>query len=471
MYNSKLISLLYGFNSNEWKQFDYYLHSPYHNKNKEVIMLFEYVRKNIKKKKKRILDKELVFHQLYPKQRYNDRLIRQLMHVLLQAAEDFLALQKYKGDEFIKQRYLAEIYDKRNLEKHFHQVIRNLEKQRDQQTVLDSQYYECSFRLEELKSIFLEKKKKRKQEPNLQQVTDTLDRYYIIYKLRMFCMMLNYQNLFQHEYQKNMQEEIFSHLETHSYEDVPAIQLYFPMLQSLLDIENEAYFEQFKQNLTKYEHQLSKSYRQELHGLARNYCIRQLNIGKKPYIRELFLLYQSALEQDILWGGDYLSPWTYINIVAVGLKLKEYDWIKQFMEDYKEVLPLQQQDASYTFCLARFHFHKEDYQEVISLLHQTEIDDVFINLSAKTILLKTYYELQEEDALHSLLDSFNMYVQRKKKQIAYHQNNYLQIIRYTRRLAHLNPFDKSANEKLKAQIKSERNLTEKEWLLMKLESS
>ncbi len=470
MYDSKLITLLQSFSSNEWKQFNRYLQSPFLNENQEIIILFDYIRKNIKKKRKGLLQKQVVFRVVYPRKRYTDDLMRQLMYNLHQAAEDFLAFQRYQNDKFTRNCYLAEIYDTRDMEKHFQQVIRQLEKKRDKQKVFDVRFYEENYRIEELKSLFLEKQKNRKQELNLQEVTNKLDHYYLITKLRFSCLMTSYQHLFKFKYELFLLEDILKHLREKDYSEVPAIKIYHPLLESLLDPENETHFQQFKAALPQYEQRLTKDSRLELYALARNYCIKQLNKGKTTYIRELFDFYKMALEQDILWKGDYLSTWTYNNIVAVGLKLQEFEWTKQFIEEYGAALPEEKQEGTHTFCMARVHFKMEEYDKVIHLLHQTEIDDVFLNLSAKTILLKTYFELEEEEALYSLLDSFKMYIFRKKESISYHQDNYLQIIRFTRKLANLNPYDKEARQALQAEVKAEKRLREKGWFLRKLDT-
>jgi len=102
------------------------------------------------------------------------------------------------------------------------------------------------------------------------------------------------------------------------------------------------------------------------------------------------------------------------------------------------------------------------------LLASVEYDDILINLNAKSMLLKMFYEQDEFDALESLLESMRTYMQRKKV-LGYHQSNYKNMIRYTRKLTRINPYSKLEKDKLKDEIQNTNPLTERKWLLHQLE--
>jgi hypothetical protein len=91
-----------------------------------------------------------------------------------------------------------------------------------------------------------------------------------------------------------------------------------------------------------------------------------------------------------------------------------------------------------------------------------------VQLNAKMMLLKIYYELDEVDALESLLESMRAYLNRKEV-TGYYRSNYQNIIRYTRKLVRINPYDKAPKEKLRQEIQQVNPLTEREWLLRQLE--
>ena len=91
-----------------------------------------------------------------------------------------------------------------------------------------------------------------------------------------------------------------------------------------------------------------------------------------------------------------------------------------------------------------------------------------MNLHAKTMLVKMYYELDEGNALDSLLGSMRTYLQRKKV-LSYHKTNYKNIISLTKKMLRVNPFEREQKEKLKTEIEATSPLTERRWLLEQLE--
>ena len=101
------------------------------------------------------------------------------------------------------------------------------------------------------------------------------------------------------------------------------------------------------------------------------------------------------------------------------------------------------------------------------MLQKANYRDLLLNLAAKTLLLKIYYELDEFDLLNAHLDAMKNFI-RRKAVIGYHRTNYLNIIRFTRRLTNSNLYDRERRKSLKEQIQAEDVLTEKEWLLEQL---
>jgi len=90
-----------------------------------------------------------------------------------------------------------------------------------------------------------------------------------------------------------------------------------------------------------------------------------------------------------------------------------------------------------------------------------------LHLNARLMLLKIYYELKELNALESLLDSFSRYVSRRKD-LGYHRNIVLTLIKYVRKLLAIKHYDKKGKENLRKEIISSEMGNEKRWLLEQL---
>lgn len=185
----------------------------------------------------------------------------------------------------------------------------------------------------------------------------------------------------------------------------------------------------------------------------------------------MFELYQLGLDSEILLDGNgQLSPSAYKNIVAVGLKLKEFNWTVDFIKVYAEKLEDQYQKDYLNLSLAKFYFAREEYDKVLEYLIGIDYKDIFVVLDARTHLLKTYYEMDEFDVLTSQLESFKHFILRRKE-IAYHNENYLNIIKYIKRLTKQIGTNKKEKEKFREKIVNEKVLTEKSWLLEKVDEA
>src|SRR5690606_7835674 len=115
--------------------------------------------------------------------------------------------------------------------------------------------------------------------------------------------------------------------------------------------------------------------------------------------------------------------------------------------------------------LAMLHFYKGNFPSVLSLLQQIEYEDLTYNLGAKSMLLATYYELDEFEPLHSLLDSFKVFLNRKKSKIPSSTiTNYQNLIKFTRRLLSINAGDEIALNKLEADINKSEGVASIKWL-------
>jgi hypothetical protein len=145
--------------------------------------------------------------------------------------------------------------------------------------------------------------------------------------------------------------------------------------------------------------------------------------------------------------------------------LGNFQWVKQFLENYRPFLPERERQSIYNYNLAVYYFRLPDYDAALSLLSEADFgNDPLTQMNARSMLLRIYFEKSYLDALESLLDSFSVYL-RRQKNIGYQKWNYLNLIRFTRRLLTLPTLDTKAREKLKDDITQTKALAEKGWLL------
>ena len=231
--------------------------------------------------------------------------------------------------------------------------------------------------------------------------------------------------------------------------------------------KEEVHFRTFKDLFLQHHASFDTNETRDLFLMGINYGIRKVNNGEERYFEDIMRLYEVALEGDHLLENGLLSRFTYYNIVAAALRTERFNWGEQFIQQYKLKQAKAYRESSFSFCKARLAYAKKDFDEALPLLQKANYKDPLLNLSAKVLLLKIYDELDELDLLQAHLDAMQNYILRKKV-IGYHKKNYLNIIRYTKKLIGLNYFDKVAIEKLQLKVQQEEILTEKKWLLQQL---
>lgn len=444
-----------------------FVRSPYHNKNEHVVALLEYLYTRYPELKPKHTAKKAVWSKLYDGAQYDDLKLRHVASLLLKVCEAFLQVEALQQKPALAGAQLLEAYRRKRLGKHFSGAKRALDKTLEKQGSLSipDHYYQYQALLEQ--ELVMEYQQERRTSTGLQTVADKLDEAYLVAKLKQTCGMVSYENIYRQAYRYDLLDPILAHINQANYTN-PLLMGYYHGLTMLRNPEAVDSFSALKLLLSERTTEIPFQEAQELHIIARNFSIRRFNMGDEMYFKELFDLYRLGLDTKVLLNGQgFISPSAFKNIVAVASRLKEFGWAEAFVKDSSSLLEQKYRNDYINYNLARLYFARKDYGNALQLLNQVEYHDVFVAADARTLLLKTYFELDEYDALDALLDSFKQFVTRRKE-LAYHKENYLNTIKFTRYLLNLNWRDKSRKEALSKKIQDTKILTERTWLMEKL---
>lgn len=468
MEKSALIQVLRTFSKKEVRDLRKWLLSPAHNQRQDVVDLFEYLVSGNNLNSSQALKKEYVFTQIIGQKKYDDALMRQVIHFLFKAVEAFLTYQEMLKDEVRAQTFLCRVYRQKQLPKLFNKAMEACRKIQQNQPYRNHQYFENEYLLQ-LENYTYLSGLSRTAPLNLQEVSDANDVAYLANKLQLSCIMLSHQTVYKSEYKMQLLDALLRQIESqHHYLEIPAIAIYYHSFKAITNPDETWHYKQLKEQIKKYGRLFPPHEMRVIMLLTINYCIGRINAGHTEFLRETFELYQEGLKNDIFLENGLLSRFTYNNIVIAGLNLKEFEWVEHFIHQYSPYLDEQHRQGQVHINLARLFYEKKDYKKAMEMLIHADFDDILLTLVGKTLLLKIYYELDEFNALDSLLGSMHTYLQRKKV-MGYHQSNYKNILRFTRRLLRTAPYDNEQKSKLKAEIEQANPLTERKWLLEQLE--
>jgi hypothetical protein len=465
MLNSKLVAFLRTFSRYDAAQFRKYLASPFFNEREELLRLYELLEQDGMD-----TEKEELWQRLNPGTTYDDVRFRRHYSDLLRLAMDFTAYKQYASNPATGQVFLLHALANTDLEKHFDGVMRQAEMMQEKTGHRDADFHYLAYMLHRRRHEHLEhtSPKSAAFEP-IEQADFHLDCYYFSKKLEHYADMLGYSKMVSETASVNVHPEFLGYLENSAFLQEPAVKAWYLVARMMLHPEETHFFQDMK---TLLETQAGSFKHKELQTLfihAMNYCIdTKINHGREDYYAELFALYRIALAREIIFDNGLLNPHHYKNIITVALHIRELAWAEAFIQDFTERLPKSNQENALNYNLAHVYFYQRRYGKVIELLREVEYQTIAYALGSRMLLLRTYYEQGEEQALESLIDSYRIFIRRNRLISKEVKQQYMNMLRFTRKLVLLSPFDEKGIRKVRLEIENCKSLTLKQWLLEKV---
>jgi hypothetical protein len=463
MKKTRLWALLQTLSNREIAELRLFLQSPFFNRREEVTLLFEYLCECLTQLKV-TPSKEDVYRRLVSRSSpYNDQQLRHWMSYLVKLIEQYWVQAALFKDPIQARTLLVGEYRKRGLTKPLDQKIKQLQVALEQQPHRHADFYAADFQVQ-LEQYRFSSAHRRMSELNLQQLSDTLDIAFVARKLRFACLAVSHQTVYKTEYDLGLIPSLLEHVEGKQLHRIPAIGAYYFGFLTLTEPNQGMYFVQFKQTITDHGDKFPQEELGDLYLLAINFCIKRYNEGDHQYVKDEFELYRQGLAKKLFLKNNTLSRFSYRNIVTVGLVMEEFDWVENFIHEYRPHLDPGYRASMFSFSLARLEYSRKNYKEALHLLQKSDYKDLLLNLAAKTVMLKIFYELDEYDLLDAHLKAMYTFI-RRKKIIGYHQTNYLNLIQFVRKLMEHNPYDRKATQSIRRQLEQTKAVAEKGWLL------
>ena len=467
MKNSKLIALLRTFNSSELLQFRDFVASPYFNKNQELVLLYAYLKKLAPAFNPKKIDRIYAYSKLFPDRAYDDKHMKYLMSFLAKLAEQYIGHSFYSQQETLPEFHILSSLIDRKLDKHYNYIYSKTKTRLERSPLRNLDHYYQGYLLANTSNKYFSKKLVRKFDDSLQKASDNFDLYFLGNKLKYLCEMVNRGRLISADYKLNMMDEITQYLSLHPKPENPPISVYYHILLMLTEQDADSEFKVIKTLLDEIEGYFSQTEMQEIYQYALNFCIRRINSGQPQYLNESLELYMKGIDSGVMFTDGFLSPWAYKNVIGASLRLKKYDWVEEFIRNYNSSLEEGFQKNAFHYNLADLNFYKKDFDQALEHLNQVEYTDIYINLDSKKLLLKIYYEAEEEEALISLLAAFNIFLKRNKMIPSKVKQHYLNFHTILYILSKRNQKQLSTVQK---RLDSMESVADRRWLIRSYES-
>ncbi len=409
------------------------------------------------------LTKQQVFDQAFPEKKYNGQEFRLLLSYLKKKVELFFSVEVYLKDESAQSLALLSALKKQQ-DPHLYQkkLIRYRDKTYEQK---DWAFFYGQYRLEEQNlEVLVEAAKST--EVDYAVLSDKLDRFYLSLKLRNICTGILFHSLFDSQYSFPDLDLTMKLANQKKFLSFPTISIYYYFIKLITG--NKNYFATIKETLFANRHSFSQSEFQDVFKMILNFYIRNINETSISYVPEALAFYKKGLDLNLLMKNGYLSQTTFSNIVGMAIKEKELEWVDSFLNTYTDLLNKKERKEVYSLNKARLEYSLKNFDSAIFHINNVNYKQFFPAVTARLLQIKIYWEIGQMDLLFQDLHSLKYYVQRKKV-IGYYYELLNNTIKFIRKLAELNQFDKKEKINFKKQILQEENLLEKEWILEQLE--
>lgn len=425
MPDPKLIQILQTFSSGELKRFHEFLNSPYHNKNKKAIKLYETIKEYHPGYKHTDLSKENLFAGIFGEnKKFNDASIRNLLSDLAILAEKFLAFNNFESDSFsfhekllseLSTRKLANIFQKRL------NSVENLLVRNELET--ENEYYK-KFVLEELKSSSIQYQDSLKlyKSEHLENAADYITYFYLI---KIFKAI----NFFEFQKQYNIHkdsiaekiikginiEDLLNRIHKKSEKDGKILSVYFRMYLSISNPDNEEFYIKFKKELIKDDLLFGRLERFGLYVILTNCCVQKIDRGMNSYYKECFDVYKLMFDKKLFSGvPGFFSMTTFTSIIAMAVNAGELKFLEKFIREYSGFLNPDHREDAVNYGMAQICFSKKEFNESLKYVSKTNMDFSNFKFQLKMIQLKIFYELSDFESLEYAADAFLHFLSKNK---------------------------------------------------------
>lgn len=414
--NSKLIKFITQLSRKEQIRFKEYLLSPYFNKQENLIKLWSFLYKSIKKQAV-FIDKRKLFENLFPNKPYHEQILKNLLSALMNHLLSFMGIQQFMTQP-VRGHLAALDYalDNRMFEfidfnkKRALKLLGNDSVIRLEHELYLSQFYDilCRKDLMTKNKVFDEKK-----------VLEHLDNYQIAKRLKTYCEILSDNEKFKNPeiiaVGKRLKKYVTENWE--SLKNNPLISIYYKILNLHFSDNSLDVYMELRAEQKEIKNKLAIIELEEIYSYLEGFCIRRVNAGISEAQIELFNLYQEQLDLPAF----QLTEVKYRNIAVIGCRLGKLDWVATFLENRKKDLHLSNRENAYLFNLAAVETYRKNYDKALGFLNQIEVTNTSYYKSVKYALIKIYYDLEEFDSINYVLESFRIYMLRNKNRFEKNQ--------------------------------------------------
>ncbi|MBK9229033.1 MAG: hypothetical protein IPL67_18720 [Ignavibacteria bacterium] len=418
MINTSLIAALRTFSKDELKRFEEFLLSPFFNKKKPVIKLFQSIKKFAPEFNSPRLERKKVWEALFKGKDFNYGVMKNLIYELGKLADKFLSISHLEKDTLAFSVNLMREQLMRGLSQSFE---KNLRTAREDIALngIDLHFYHNSLSLDILDEYYQSQEfnsQHFKGEGTLNVVRSLTLHYFTSLTERYYNHLLVCQYS-SRKFEGESMDIFLDYLSKCRKGNEDIVDLCGCYIKTVLEPFNEDNYSEYKVIIQKMHPSLSKYYLNKLYIAKINFCNNLVMIGKAGYNKELFEVLKTFVYDGIYAGNknETLNQYNYAMAVSCACNEGEFDWAEKFIEEFKNKLRLEFRDQYYLYARITLCMKKKDYENALGLLTGVKQINFMDKITVKRYQLMIYFESGYSDELFSMLDTFSSFKNKNKE--------------------------------------------------------
>lgn len=484
---SRLITLLEVLNNKEMRSLLEFLASPFFNKKKEIIRLFEYLKKQHPDFKS--LYRSRIYRHTFPEKNHPDNLplddkqyaeLRHVMSGLVKLIKQFLLYQNQSENEVRQNYQLADIFLSRGLGKYAPALLSDAKKKHAQRPEGEPMHLHDKYMLSEVElryTITLD----HATEVGMQVAIDNFHHHALAGRLRLYAAALSREHTMPNTYHYFMERELIDYISKNDHTQVPIIDAYYRIFMLFRGKNVNTHYTCLRNTLMEKSSFFPYSELRHLYGLLFNFCNLQVNRGHLEYFAEKFRVYEDTLPEGIWHYGGYISHNHFTLAVRAALATNNIDGAKSIIEQYSGDLHERHRDSITDLANIFLLFDEKKYPEAHSRLIKmgNPPEGFYYGIYYRQLSMQIYYELSTNKQdysglLRAEIDNFQAYLRRapmsERNATLYHNFKKILYRIYNMRFDRVNVPSVKRLQNIKGYIQNSENwLVAREWLLEKIE--
>ena len=475
MINSQLIELLQCFSPAEYREFQLFLASPYFNRGtfvRETQGLLEFILKASPDFLPERLERTAAYRAIFPGAPMVEGKIDKVMSELHKLAKEFISVQQHgkKENEFMQLLDLATFYSIKGLNKRHQGLIQKLIDRQQQIAQYDLEFFHRQFLLDFEIHNYESMYNQKRDDLSISKTLQSLDLFYHSRKIELLNRFLLQKKFARLE----IPESIVKTIEENQFPDryaetYPVLQIAHKIFRLLENSNTQiAEFEELHHLLNTKENAIEPGLLRHYFTYIRNICALLFNSGRTELLPTLFKLQKEHLERGYLYFHDKISPSTFLNVSNTAFKLKEYEWVRNFIESHEgRVVGDNATQDYYRLVQSIYLFVMGQYEAALEMIPQA-FHELDYHLFARRLELKIYYEL-ESDLLPYKIDAFKMYLSRASHKVipATTRDRNVHFVNLLFQMSLLPRRNTNKVQRLLDRIQAKETMADRDWLLEK----